>query len=116
MWEESKRYENKNLSIVQHHVGGIFRNLQAEFIGCFSCHLGITTSVCAELIAAMFSIEIANDKGWSMIWLETDSTLVVKAFSSTDIVPWKLQSRWKNCMIMSKRMKLHVSHIFRERN
>jgi hypothetical protein len=35
----------------------------------------------------MRAIEIAADKNWSNLWLETDSTLVVMAFKSSALVP-----------------------------
>jgi hypothetical protein len=44
--------------------GGIFRDCRGTYVGGFSCNLGISNSLFAELIAAMLSIEMANDKGW----------------------------------------------------
>lgn len=36
------------------------------------------------------AIEIAFQKGWRHLWLECDSSLVIHAFKSVDIVPCKL--------------------------
>jgi ribonuclease HI len=64
----------------------------------------------------MLSIEIASSKGWSHLWLESDSMLVVQAFSSAKIVPWALRNRWDNCLLKISNMNFYVSHIYREGN
>jgi len=61
--------------------GGIFRSHGAEFMSCFSEPLGITSSYQAELCGAMRAIEIAHQRNWLNLWLETDSALVVLAFT-----------------------------------
>ena len=30
-------------------------------------------------------------------WIETNSLVVIKAFKSDSLVPWKMQNRWYNC-------------------
>jgi ribonuclease HI len=64
----------------------------------------------------MFTIEIAASNNWSFIWLESDSMLVVKAFTSPYMVPWKIKNRWLNALHMTKSMHFMVTHIFREQN
>ncbi|WJX52536.1 hypothetical protein P8452_38639 [Trifolium repens] len=96
--------------------GGIFRNANASFLGVFALNIGINTSLNAELAAAMLSIEIASSKGWSHLWLESDSMLVVQAFSFAKIVPWALRNRWDNCLLKISNMNFYVSHIYREGN
>lgn len=54
----------------------------------------------------MFSIEIAAKKGWKNLWLETESQLVVIAFKDNLLVPWDLQNRWKNCLLLVSSMNL----------
>jgi ribonuclease HI len=68
------------------------------------------------MIGAMIAIETAAVKGWSHLWLESDSMLVVHAFSSSKIVPWPLRNRWNNCLLLISNMNFYVSHIFREGN
>lgn len=70
----------------------------------------------AELNGAMAAIEIAFSKGWFNLWLETDAKLVVQAFQDENVIPWYLKTRWKNCIILSSKMRFIVSHVFRERN
>ena len=96
--------------------GGIFRNNEAEFIGCFAQNLGLGSSLFAELSGAMQAIEIAHSKGWFNFWLETDSKLVLLAFKSISLVPWRIRTRWDNCLSLSRQMNFLVTHIFREGN
>ena len=96
--------------------GGIFRDNNAEFLGAFAYNLGNTNSLVAELNGAMFAIEFANQKGWSQLWLETDSMLVTLAFKSKTIVPWQLRNRWENCIHLTSTMSFFVTHIYREGN
>jgi len=44
------------------------------FLGAFSYNLRISSTFHVELIGAMISWEIAQQKGWSQHWLETDLT------------------------------------------
>ncbi|CAJ2635947.1 unnamed protein product [Trifolium pratense] len=96
--------------------GGIFRNHLAEFICCFAENTDINTAYFAELCGAMRAIEIATDNGWRNVWLETDSTLVVLAFKSASLVPWKIRNRWNNCMHNITNMNFMISHIYMEGN
>ncbi|CAJ2637431.1 unnamed protein product [Trifolium pratense] len=66
--------------------GGIFRDCRCTYVGGFSCNLGISNSLFAELTAAMLSIEMAHDRGWRYLWLECDSLLTVQAFINSLIV------------------------------
>jgi hypothetical protein len=54
-------------------AGGIFRNSESVCIGCFFQLLGPKNALYAELVAAMTAIEIAYNKGFLNIWLESDS-------------------------------------------
>lgn len=96
--------------------GGIFRNDKAEFHGCFAINLGVQLAFYAELIGAIYAIEISYKKGWHRLWLECDSELVVKAFASVDSVPWQLRNRWKNCLVLTRNMEFACTHIYREGN
>jgi len=96
--------------------GRIYRNNKAEFLGAFAYNLGNTNSLVAELNGAMFAIELAYQRGWNHIWLETDSMSVTLAFKSRTIVPWNLKNRWENCMYLTTRMSFFVIHVYREGN
>ncbi|CAJ2670958.1 unnamed protein product [Trifolium pratense] len=97
--------------------GGIFRNHEADFIYGFAEPLGVASSVFAELCGAMRAIEIAYQKNWRSLWLESDSTIVVSTFNNpSKPVSWALRNRWKNVLFMISQMNCIVTHIFREGN
>jgi ribonuclease HI len=101
---------------MQSSCGGIFRNSDADCMGCFASNLGPGSAIMAEFSAAMIAIEVAHEKGWRNFWLETDSKIVMLAFSSSFIVPWHIRNRWSNCLIKARQMNFIISHIFREGN
>ncbi|XP_058783723.1 uncharacterized protein LOC131658448 [Vicia villosa] len=78
--------------------GGIVRNSDGMFLGAFASSVGISNSLMAELSGAMIAIEFAYENNWNFVWLETDSTMVVKAFKSPFVVPWTIRNRWVNCI------------------
>ena len=96
--------------------GGIFRDSTAAFLGAFSFNLGVGNPLTAELNGAMIAIEMASQKGWNHLWIETDSMLVTLAFKSKIIVPWNLRNRWDNCLHLISSMSFIVSHVYREGN
>jgi len=96
--------------------GGIFRNKNANFHGAFAYNLGNSNSLVAELNGAMFAIEMAHQRGWRYIWLETDFMLVTLAFKPKSIVPWSLRNRWENCIHLTTSMSFFVTHVYREGN
>jgi ribonuclease HI len=70
----------------------------------------------AELNGVMRAIEIAANKNWSNLWIETDSNLVVLAFKSSIVVPWDLSNRLLNCIWLTTGMNFVVTHVYREGN
>ena len=64
----------------------------------------------------MFAIEIAYQRNWKYLWIETDSMLVTLTFKSSKLVPWHLQNRWDNCIHLISSMAFMVTHIYREDN
>lgn len=65
--------------------------------GVFCDFMGEGNSKLAELLAAVLAIEKAKNLGWRKLCLETDCMIVVKAFSYSALVPWKISSRWLYC-------------------
>nr|ABN08954.1 Ribonuclease H [Medicago truncatula] len=97
-------------------TGGVFRNWQTHSLGGFAQNIGHATCFKAELCAAIFAIEKSIEYNLRDIWLETDSKLVVKAFSSSEHVPWQLRTRWNNCLALAQKIKCVCTHIHREGN
>jgi hypothetical protein len=52
--------------------GGLFRNHNADLLGCFAEKLDYVSAFFAELGAVLRAIEIAVYKNWSNLWIETD--------------------------------------------
>lgn len=96
--------------------GGTFKNNDADFLGAFALNMGISTSLCAELHSAIIAIEIAFNRGWNHLWLETDSMLVTLAFKSKSVVPWQLRNIWENCLHLTSSISFFITHIYREGN
>ncbi|GAU15839.1 hypothetical protein TSUD_236550, partial [Trifolium subterraneum] len=96
--------------------GGIFRNSRSDHLGSFAFNIGEGNAFLAELTGAMLAIEIAASKNWVYLWLESDSRLVVLAFSKPSMVPWRIRNRWMNALLLTKSMRFMATHIYREGN
>ncbi|KAL8479388.1 hypothetical protein ACS0TY_026313 [Phlomoides rotata] len=71
----------------------------------------------AELATTFSEVEIAYDKHWLHLWLETDSVYVVNIFKShTSLVLWRLLGQWHRVRRLMGDMQIVVSHMFREGN
>ncbi|PRQ53570.1 putative ribonuclease H-like domain, reverse transcriptase zinc-binding domain-containing protein [Rosa chinensis] len=96
--------------------GGIFRNSEAAFLGAFSCKAIVPWAIDTELLAVMAVVKVARDRNWFPLWLETDSMLVMHYLKNPSRVPWRLRTRWKNCVASISQLQVHISHIYREGN
>ncbi|KAL8463490.1 hypothetical protein ACS0TY_034223 [Phlomoides rotata] len=97
--------------------GGVFRDNFGVFRGCFAVSHGWGFAFEAELASALLAIELAHDKGWKTIWLESDSIYVVQMLKSNDPeVPWSLLARWHRVRRLRSDINMVVSHILREGN
>ncbi|OVA12787.1 hypothetical protein BVC80_1373g13 [Macleaya cordata] len=85
-------------------------------MGCFSINLGISTSIFAKFAGAISTMEYAFAYNWNNLWLESDSTLVVQALQTMQGFPWKLRTRWANCILKFGSNNIRISNIFREGN
>jgi len=72
-----------------------------KFVTCFAEGLGVSNSLIVELSRAMRAIEIARDKNWRIIWLETYLMFVLHAFSHPESVPWEVRNKWRNCIYIT---------------
>ena len=96
--------------------GGIFRDSNANFISCFAENIGGGSAFHAELPAIMRAVEIANQRRWTNLWIESDSSLAVMAFNNSSMIPCCLRNRWINCRNMLYHMNFLITHIYREEN
>lgn len=81
---------------------------------CFIEYLGLSYQT--KLCGAMGAIELAYQRNWHNLWLETYSSLVVLAFKNSNQNPRPLRNRWNNVKILLRHMNFIISHIYREGN
>jgi ribonuclease HI len=111
-----KANSDGSASSIASACGVVFRNCYSDCMLSVAENIGISDAFQAELCGAMRAIEIAHQKNWLNLWLETDSKLVVLAFSNEAIIPWNLSNRWFNCKRLLSTMHFVISHIYREGN
>lgn len=97
--------------------GGIFRDHGGKAMACFSIKLGERTAFEAELAACINAINIASDRGWKKLWLESDCTRAVDLlYSRSTNVPEKYEGAWMRALDRLRHMEFRVTHIYREGN
>lgn len=57
--------------------GATFRKFEGKFLGGSFCPLQVETAFITERMAVILAIEHASIRGWSMLWIECDSTLTM---------------------------------------
>ncbi|XP_057808585.1 uncharacterized protein LOC131023059 [Salvia miltiorrhiza] len=98
-------------------AGGVFRDNHSTVRGCFHKKGGIGYAFEAELLAVITAIQIANDRQWFYLWLESDSTYIVRLLQDRSLlVPWRFMASWKRILALLDNFHLYVSHIYREGN
>ncbi|XP_057803511.1 uncharacterized protein LOC131018823 [Salvia miltiorrhiza] len=98
-------------------AGGVFRDNHSTVRGCFHKKGGIGYAFEAELLAVITAIQYANDRNWFYLWLESDSTYIVRLIQDRSLlVPWRFMASWKRILVLLDKFHLYVSHIYREGN
>jgi len=85
-------------------------------LGGFTQNTGHASAQEAELCAAIFVIEKAAELNRKELWIESDSLMVVRCFDSRSVLPWRLKTRWQNCMVLVRKLGGICTHIHREGN
>ncbi|OVA12723.1 Ribonuclease H domain [Macleaya cordata] len=93
-------------------AGVILHDHTGNTISAMLARLGICTNFVVELLVIIFGLEWASDRGWSKIWVTSDSQTAIKFFAS-DRVPWFINSR---CHNIRKSLTIKFSSVFREIN
>lgn len=75
--------------------GGTFRDFEVRFFS-FSININIFFSLQEEIIGVTKAIELARQKEWNNLWLETDSTILYSAFKNSALTYWQLRNIWLN--------------------
>lgn len=76
--------------------GGIFRDFEVRFFFSFSININIFFSLQKEIIGVTKAIELARQKEWNNLWLETDSTILYSAFKNSALIYRQLRNIWLN--------------------
>lgn len=99
------------------YAGCIVRNSLGYFVAAFSMMLGRGVALDAEILAAMHNVIFAHKKGWTNVWVETDSTIALKILKGSGrLIPWKIKYCWNEYEEVRNQISLQVSHIHREGN
>ena len=78
--------------------GGIFRNSYDFPTGCFAKNLSTDSAFIAEINGVMLATEMANDRNWQNVWLETDTMLLMMTFKNSPTIPWTIRNRRLICI------------------
>jgi len=80
---------NSNDSVIGNHgaCGGLFRDHLGNFLGAFTCNLGISFVFTVEVHSFILAMEYVAQNGWTNIWLESDSTSALLVFKNRSLVP-----------------------------
>jgi hypothetical protein len=63
-------------------IGIVIHDWETKFLGGFVHNIGNASAYVTEVCAAMYALEKAIEMQWRDFWIETDSFMVVKAFSN----------------------------------
>ncbi|XP_057791061.1 uncharacterized protein LOC131008185 [Salvia miltiorrhiza] len=98
-------------------AGGVFRDNHGCVRGCFHQDGGKGFAFEAELLAVILAIQIAHERNWRFLWVESNSTYIVNLFGRRDnLVPWRFVAAWKKTLGLLRDFNLQVTHIYREGN
>lgn len=65
------------------------------FLKVFSRTSWLQTAIFAEIMGFIVAVELAELKGWFLLWIESDSIILVnKLISMSNDVPWIVRVRW----------------------
>ena len=97
-------------------IGFVIRDSSCIFLGAMASNIGHASSMEAEFSVFMLAIEKAKDMCLSFLWMETYFMAVVNAFTKASGIPWKMRSKWHNCMHFCQLVGCTCTHIYREGN
>lgn len=97
--------------------GGLIRDDKGQFLGGFTANLGISFAFEAELAAALIKIEIAFNRDWKKLWIESDFLYVVYMLNALKSkVPWKCLKKWRLIKRHLNSIHWFGTHVYREVN
>jgi ribonuclease HI len=79
----------------------------SDFLFAFVDPVGVESSYFAELSGALRAIEIAFEKNWLNVWLESDSSLVVNAFKNPSNGCLAFKKQMEECFVYDEPNELY---------
>ncbi|KAF5201716.1 hypothetical protein FRX31_008699 [Thalictrum thalictroides] len=94
-------------------IGFVFKDHDCNTIMVGCQQIGADNCFFAECLAILIAMEVAAARGWTKLWVETDSQAALGAFANFQ-VPWRLTFKWKK--VKSCFTSLLLSSIWKEAN
>ena len=94
--------------------GGLFHDFRGTILGCFASNIEQVSTLEAEILGLILSMDFAASNHWTRLWIECDSSSAVHAFKNPSTIPISLRNHWHNCLHHG--ISVLCSHIFREGN
>ncbi|KAF6134988.1 hypothetical protein GIB67_042365 [Kingdonia uniflora] len=94
-------------------IGVVYRDWEGRVLGTLSKAVGSTTNYMAEVQATVDGVEKTIYKGWQTLWIVSNSSATIKAFTSSKI-PWKFRSKWRK--LLTSLQAIRFNSTWREAN
>ena len=97
--------------------GGVLRDEVGNVIDSIAIPIGISNSHIAEFTAALYTIKLSFDLGYSKLWLEGDSLNIINTLNNKNSSSWSIEATIKEIKtLIQKFEKVAISHIYCEAN
>ncbi|XP_020598765.1 uncharacterized protein LOC110038309 [Phalaenopsis equestris] len=97
-------------------VGGVYKNHLGQCLFYFHIPIEATDAVETELMVVYWALKIAKMASRTKLWVEVDSTAVIKILRDDDLIPWHLIYWTKKIREISSLINVQYTFIFRDGN
>ncbi|KAI3443768.1 hypothetical protein Pfo_000433 [Paulownia fortunei] len=97
-------------------AGGLLRNWNGDVLVAFYEAIGVQTNSVAELHAVLRGLMLAIERGFTRIWIEVDSKLVVQLLTGNSMANWTHQSFITRDRSLLRGVEYKITHLLREGN
>ena len=97
--------------------GGVLRNHIGNVIDAIAVPIGHSNSHIAEATAALYTMKLAVDLGYSKLWLEGDSFNIINTLNNKNSISWSIEAKVMEIKSLIQHFdKVVISHTYREAN
>ena len=97
--------------------GGVLRNHVGNVIDAIAVPIGHSNSHIAEATAALYTMKLAADSGYSKLWLEGDSLNIINTLNNKNSISWSIEATVMEIKSLIQNFeKVVISHTYREAN